>query len=209
MAAKNFDKRALLVIDVQNDFCPGGQLAVAEGDRVIPLINEAMQRYKPVVATQDWHPPDHGSFASNHPGKNPYEVIDLHGIEQILWPDHCVHESDGAELHPQLDTAPIDLIVRKGTRSELDSYSAFFENDHETPTGLEHYLKGLQIEELVVCGLATDYCVFATAMDAARLGFTTWVWLEACRGVDVPPNNVETALRRMQEAGVRLRQPPS
>jgi len=196
--------RALLVIDVQNDFCPGGSLAVASGDEVVTVINGIMPRFSRIVATQDWHPPDHVSFASSHPGRSPLEVVDAGGIEQVLWPDHCVRASAGAELHPGLDAGRIGLLLRKGMRPELDSYSAFFENDHRTDTGLRHYLQGMGISSLFVCGLATDYCVRASALDAARLGFHVTLVADACRGVDFPTGSVEKALAEMRMAGVSL-----
>ncbi len=196
--------RALLVIDVQNDFCPGGSLAVEQGDEVVPVINGLLPRFALVVATQDWHPPDHVSFASSHPGRKPLEVVQAAGIEQVLWPDHCVQGTRGAELHPRLDSARVGLLLRKGRRTALDSYSAFFENDHRTDTGLRHYLKGLGVREVFVCGLATDYCVLASAMDARRLGFRVNLVSDACRGVDVPKGSVGRALQTMTDAGVRV-----
>ncbi len=196
--------QALLVIDVQNDFCPGGSLAVEHGDEVVPVINALMPRFSLVVATQDWHPPDHVSFASAHAGHKPLDVVRVGGIEQVLWPDHCVRGTRGAELHSKLDAAQVGLLLRKGRRSELDSYSAFFENDHRTDTGLQHYLKGLGVTEVVVCGLATDYCVLASAMDAVRVGFRVMLVEDACRGVDFPAGNVARAIRTMKEAGVKV-----
>ena len=196
--------RALLVIDVQNDFCPGGSLAVDKGDEVVPIVNRLMPVFPLVVATQDWHPPDHVSFASSHPGHKPLDVVEAGGIEQVLWPDHCVRGTRGAELHPRLETAGVGLLLRKGMKSGLDSYSAFFENDHATDTGLQHYLKGLGVREVVVCGLATDYCVLSTAMDARRLGFEVTLVSDACRGVDFPAGSVRRALDAMRGAGVRV-----
>ena len=190
--------RALVVIDVQNDFCPGGALPVAEGDRVVPVINRLAARFQRVVATQDWHPPGHVSFASSHPGRRPFESIDM----QQLWPDHCLAGSRGAELHPQLDTRPFALIVRKGARRELDSYSAFFENDRSTPTGLGYYLQGLGVGEVWLAGLATDVCVYHSAMDARKLGFTVFLVEEACRGIDQPPGSLGERLAEMKAAGV-------
>jgi nicotinamidase/pyrazinamidase len=158
--------RTLLIVDVQNDFCPGGSLPVERGDEVVEVINRISPTFTRVVATQDWHPRGHLSFASNHPGCRPLETVDVNGIAQVLWPDHCVQGTAGAELHPLLDTRGIGLVLRKGMTVGLDSYSAFFENDRTSPTGLAGYLRGLGVEELFVCGLATDYCVLATAMDA-------------------------------------------
>jgi nicotinamidase/pyrazinamidase len=197
-------ERALLVVDVQNDFCPGGSLAVESGDEVVAVINRVMHGFSRVIATQDWHPPDHVSFAGSHPGRRPLDVVDAGGIEQVLWPDHCVRASPGAELHPRLDAGPIGLLLRKGMRRELDSYSAFFENDHRTDTGLRHYLKGMKLRELFVCGLATDYCVRASVLDAARLGYRVTLIVDACRGVDFPGGSVEKALADMRKAGVRM-----
>jgi Amidases related to nicotinamidase len=197
-------ERALLIVDVQNDFCPGGRLAVESGDEVVTVINRILPGFSRVIATQDWHPPDHVSFASSHPGRRPLEVVDAGGIEQVLWPDHCVRASIGAELHPRLGTAQIGLLLRKGMNRGLDSYSAFFENDHRTDTGLRHYLKGMRVRELFICGLATDYCVRASALDAARLGFRITLVADACRGVDYPEGGVAKALAAMRKAGVRI-----
>ena len=197
-------KRALLVIDVQNDFCPGGSLAVDHGDEVVVVINALMPRFAVVVATQDWHPPDHVSFASSHAGHKPLDVVQAGRIEQVLWPDHCVQGTAGAELHPRLEAARIGMLLRKGMRSGLDSYSAFFENDHVSDTGLQHYLRGLGISEVVLCGLATDYCVLASAMDARRAGFEVTVVSDACRGVDFPRGSVQKAVETMRGAGVRV-----
>jgi len=194
----------LLVVDVQNDFCPGGNLAVEQGDRVVPVINSIIPRFSAVVATQDWHPKDHVSFVSNHPGKDPFEVIEIEGIEQVLWPEHCVPGTEGAEFHPQLDTKAFDLIVRKGTNRNLDSYSAFFENDKKTPTGLHYYLKGLALQEVYLVGLALDVCVYYSAMDAVRLGFDVILVEDACRGIDTPPGSLQARLEEMSKAGVRI-----
>jgi len=196
--------RMLLVIDVQNDFCPGGSLAVEEGDQVVPVINRLMPLFNRVVATQDWHPKDHVSFASSHPGKKVLDVVDADGIEQVLWPDHCVQGTRGAELSPRLEVGRIELVLRKGLHRGLDSYSAFFENDHKTDTGLRYYLSGLGAREILVCGLATDYCVRASALDARGLGFEVTVIRDACRGVDFPTGSVEKAFSEMKAAGVRL-----
>jgi nicotinamidase/pyrazinamidase len=196
--------RVLLVIDVQNDFCPGGSLAVEEGDQVVPVINRLMPLFDRVVATQDWHPDGHVSFASSHPGKKVLDVVDADGIEQVLWPDHCVQGTRGAELSPLLSVGSIELVLRKGLRRRLDSYSAFFENDHTTDTGLRYYLSGLGAREVFLCGLATDYCVRSSALDARRLGFDVALIQDACRGVDFPVGNVEKALSEMKDAGVRL-----
>ena len=197
-------RSALLVIDVQNDFCPGGALAVADGDAVVESANRLMPEYDLVVATQDWHPADHCSFASQHPGAALYDNVCVGGIEQTLWPDHCVQGSAGAALHPGLDTGRVNLILRKGMRPGLDSYSAFFENDRRTATGLAGYLEGLGVRHVALCGLATDYCVCCSALDAARLGFAVEVLTGACRGVDLPPGNVARAVAEMRAAGVRI-----
>jgi nicotinamidase/pyrazinamidase len=203
MAVSDAD-RVLLIIDVQNDFCPGGNLAVDGGDEVVPVINRILPRFPRVVATQDWHPVDHVSFASSHPGRKPLDVVDAGGIEQVLWPDHCVQGTRGAELHPRLEVGRIELVLRKGLRRALDSYSAFFENDHRTDTGLRFYLKGMRTRELYVCGLATDYCVRASALDARRLGFQVTLVADACRGVDFPGGSVAKSLAEMRKAGVRV-----
>jgi nicotinamidase/pyrazinamidase len=196
--------RVLLIIDVQNDFCPGGSLAVDGGDEVVPVINGILPLFTRVVATQDWHPADHVSFASGHPGRKPLDVVDAGGIEQMLWPDHCIQGTRGAELHSRLAVGRVELVLRKGLRRALDSYSAFFENDHRTDTGLRFYLKGLRAREIFICGLATDYCVRASALDARRLGFTVSLVSDACRGVDFPRGSVEKSLAEMRKAGVRV-----
>ena len=195
---------ALLVIDLQVDFCPGGNLPVPDGDRIVPTVNRLARRFERVVATQDWHPQDHVSFASNHSGKNPFETIRTETGEQILWPDHCVPGTPGAEFHPELDTLVFDLIVRKGSNPNLDSYSAFFENDRTTPTGLHFYLEGLGVRSVCLAGLALDVCVFYSAMDAIRMGFHTTVVENACRGIDSPPGSKNTRLEEMKRAGADI-----
>ncbi len=194
----------LLVVDVQNDFCPGGNLAVEAGDEVVPVINKLASRFARVVATQDWHPRDHVSFASSHPGRRPFEVIRLGDIEQVLWPDHCVPGTVGAEFHPDLDTRVVDLIVRKGTNRQLDSYSAFFENDRKTATGLHFYLQGLGLSSVYLAGLALDVCVYFSALDALRLGFDVFLIEDACRGIDTPSGTLSDRLGQMREGGVRI-----
>jgi nicotinamidase/pyrazinamidase len=179
------DNDVLLVIDVQNDFCPGGRLPVPEGDKVVPVINALAQRFQHVVATQDWHPPGHHSFASSHAGRKPYESIEVAYGRQILWPDHCVQGTDGAEFHPGLALRNLELVIRKGFRPHIDSYSAIFENDHKTPTGLAGYLRERGITRVFVCGLALDFCVRYSAEDAKREGFDAVVIEDACRGIDV------------------------
>ncbi len=194
---------ALIVIDMQNDFCPGGKLAVAGGDEVIPRINALMQEFPVVVLTQDWHPPNHASFASNHDGAAPFSVIEMPYGPQTLWPDHCVWGTEGARLHPDLHTDPADLIIRKGFRAGIDSYSAFFENDKTTRTGLDGYLRDRGVTELTFVGLALDFCVAWSALDAARLGFTTRVLEGACRAIDLD-GSLHNARQAMIAAGVTL-----
>ncbi|MCE5263383.1 MAG: bifunctional nicotinamidase/pyrazinamidase [Deltaproteobacteria bacterium] len=196
-------KNGLIITDIQNDFCPGGALAVAEGDRIIPAVNAISARFDKCVATQDWHPPGHVSFASTH-GKKPFEVISVDGRHQELWPDHCVPGTSGADFHKDLDTRPVDLIIRKGSDPRIDSYSTFMENDRETLTGLHYYLRGMGIGHLYFCGLATDYCVHFSAIDALRMGFEVTILLDACRGVDVPAANVERAVSDMRDRGVHV-----
>jgi nicotinamidase-related amidase len=195
---------ALLVIDVQNDFCPGGALAVPEGDRVVPIINRLTPGFGLVVLTQDWHPAGHASFASSHPGRRPLEEIELPYGRQVLWPDHCVPGTLGADLHPDLDTRSAALILRKGTDPSVDSYSAFFENDHATATGLAGYLRGRGVTRVVLAGLATDFCVLYSALDAAALGFDVVVVEDAVRGIDVH-GSVARAWASMADAGVERR----
>ena len=194
---------ALIVIDVQNDFCPGGALAVEGGDQVIAPINALMDKFSAVILTQDWHPADHSSFADSHPGKAPFEMIDMPYGAQVLWPAHCIQGSMGAEFHSDLKTDRADMIIRKGYNREIDSYSAFFENDRKTPTGLEGYLRTRAITDLTIVGLATDYCVNYSAVDAARLGFNVRVRQDACRGIDMD-GSLSAALDTMVEAGVKL-----
>ena len=195
--------RALIVIDVQNDFCPGGALAVAEGDRIVPGINALMADYDAVILTQDWHPAGHSSFASSHPGKAPMEMTDMPYGPQVLWPDHCVQGSHGAAFHADLATDPADLVIRKGYNPAIDSYSAFFENDHTTPTGLEGYLRSRGITTLTMVGLATDFCVNFSAVDAAKLGFDVTVDTALCRGIDLD-GSLAASLEGMKQAGVKV-----
>lgn len=194
---------ALVVIDVQNDFCPGGSLAVAGGDAIVPLVNKMMEGFGHVILTQDWHPQGHSSFASSHPGKAPFEAVDMPYGPQTLWPDHCVQGTRGAEFHPSLDAARAGHVVRKGFRTEVDSYSAFFENDHLTSTGLAAYLRERGIGMLTLVGLATDFCVAYSALDAVAEGFTATVRLDACRGIDLA-GSMDAMMVRMKSAGVRL-----
>src|SRR5439155_3682337 len=175
----------LIVTDPQLDFCPGGALAVPEGDAIMPLVNRLARHFAHVVVTQDWHPPRHMSFASAHPGRQPFETIEVEYGAQTLWPDHCVQGTDGAAFHPALDIPRVELIIRKGYRPAIDSYSAFRENDRRTPTGLAGYLRERGFDRVTLCGLATDYCVFYSAIDAREAGFATAVELSGCRGIDV------------------------
>lgn len=192
---------ALIIIDVQNDFCPSGALAVTDGDAVVPVINQLQDRYATRVLTQDWHPADHSSFADNHADAEPFSVIDAPYGPQVLWPRHCVQGTAGAAFHTGLRT-DADLIIRKGFRSAIDSYSAFFENDHETPTGLAGYLRERDITSLVMCGLATDFCVRFSAVDAAKLGFEVTVVEDACRAIDLD-GSLAAALTEMDEVGIK------
>lgn len=194
---------ALIVIDVQNDFCPGGALAVPEGDLIVPGINALMQDFDAVILTQDWHPKGHSSFASSHAGKAPFDMTEMPYGPQVLWPDHCVQGSEGAAFHADLDTTRADLIIRKGYNPAIDSYSAFFENDQTTPTGLEGYLNTRGITALTLVGLATDFCVAFSAQDAARLGFDVTVRSDLCRAIDLD-GSLAASLTSMKDAGVRI-----
>lgn len=196
-------KTALLVIDVQNDFCPAGALAVVGGNEIIPHINEEMAKYDCVVLTQDWHPKGHSSFATSHEGKNPLELIKMPYGDQVLWPDHCVQGSKGAEFHPDLNIEQANAIIRKGSNPFIDSYSAFFENDRKTPTGLDGYLKSLEIEKINLVGLATDFCVNYSAQDAANLGYKVSVLEKMCRAIDLN-GSLAAAKSEMQNCGVEF-----
>lgn len=200
---------ALLIIDVQNDFCPGGALEVPDGDRIIPVINRLSAYFHRVIATQDWHPIGHISFAGNHPGYGVGDTVKVDGEDQYLWPEHCVPGTKGADLHPDLDTDHVHLILRKGFREQLDSYSAFFENDRKTPTGLDDYLSGLGIDELYLVGLALDYCVYYSAISAVQLGYRCSVIQDGTKGIDAPKGNLKKALDSMYSAGVHLIQSDS
>jgi nicotinamidase/pyrazinamidase len=195
---------ALIVVDVQADFLPGGALEVKQGDRVVPVANRLMPRFERVVATQDWHPPDHQSFAAQHPGRTPGEVIDLHGLRQVLWPVHCVQESAGAEFAAGLDTERFARVFRKGTDPEVDSYSGFFDNGHRRATGLGDWLVEQGVDTVWVLGLATDYCVRFTALDARGLGLRTLLVEDGCRGVELQEGDVDSAIAEMQAAGVEV-----
>lgn len=194
---------ALIVIDVQNDFCPAGALAVADGDAIIPRINALMDDFATVVLTQDWHPADHASFAANHAGAAPFSLTEMPYGPQVLWPTHCVIGSTGAAFHPMLRTDPAQLVIRKGFRPEIDSYSAFFENDHRTPTGLDGYLRARGVTSVTLVGLATDYCVAYSALDSAKLGFSATVLMDACRAIDLN-GSLSEATAKMRAAGVTL-----
>ena len=176
--------RALILVDIQNDFVPGGALPVPRGNEIIPLANELQHNFDLVVATQDWHPQKHKSFASSHAGKNPFEKIMLHGLEQVLWPDHCVQGSSGAEIHPQLNTNKVEAVFRKGMDPEIDSYSAFYDNGYKKSTGLAGYLRERKVQKVFVCGLAADFCVYFTAKDALNENFKTYIIEDATRAID-------------------------
>ena len=194
---------AFLIIDVQNDFCPGGALEVTDGDAVVPVINHLQERFETVILTQDWHPADHSSFSANHDGAEPFSMVDMPYGPQVLWPVHCVQGTDGAAFHAGLKTDRADLVIRKGFRAAIDSYSAFFENDHKTVTGLAGYLRERGIERLVMAGLATDFCVRFSAVDAANLGFDVTVVEDACRAIDLD-GSLAAAMDEMQGLGVKV-----
>ncbi len=193
---------ALVIIDVQNDFCPGGALAVADGDAVVPVINRLQAYYSLKVITQDWHPAGHTSFASNHPDAEPFSMIEMPYGPQVLWPTHCVQGTNGAAFHKDLQTGDAAVIIRKGFRKEIDSYSAFFENDRSTPTGLLGYLREQNVSSLIITGLATDFCVRFSAVDAAKLGFDVTLVEDACRAIDMD-GSLDEAMRDMHEHGVK------
>ena len=193
---------ALILVDIQNDFLPGGALAVPGGDEIVTPANHLMDDFEIVVATQDWHPPDHGSFAANHPGKVVFETIDLHGLPQTLWPAHCVRETHGAEFAGGLNVRRITRVFQKGTRPEVDSYSGFHDNGHRHSTGMADWLKEQDVTHVTICGLATDYCVKFTALDAVREGFQVALALAACRSVNLIDGDVDRAVEEMRGAGV-------
>jgi len=195
---------ALLVVDIQNDFVPGGALPVPDGNAVVPVANRLMAQFELVLATQDWHPPNHGSFASQHPGRKPGDVVELNGLPQVLWPDHCVQGTPGADFVPQLDVSSVHKVFRKGTDPTIDSYSGFFDNGHRRATGLGDYLRECGIKRIHIVGLTTDYCVKFTALDARRLGLETCVVREGVRGIDVRPGDCERALEELAAAGVTI-----
>lgn len=195
-------KQALIVVDIQNDFLPGGKLPVPDGDKIIPEVNKLITQFEIVIATQDWHPPNHISFADNHPGKKPGDKIIVEGTEQILWTPHCVQNTDGAKFAKGLIVDKFTHIIQKGTDPMIDSYSGFFDNARKKDTGLHKLLQNLNIKEIFIVGLATDYCVKFTALDAASLGYKTHVITEACRGVNLNPDDVEKSLREMKSHGI-------
>jgi nicotinamidase/pyrazinamidase len=195
--------KTLLIIDVQNDFCPGGALAVPEGDAVIPVINSLIHRFDSVIQTQDWHPAVHHSFASSHKDKEPYDTIEMEYGTQVLWPDHCVQGTQGAEFHPDLNTTKTEVIIRKGFRKEIDSYSTFYENDHNTPTGLTGYLHERSITELYVAGLATDFCVKWSVLDGLKENFKVHIVEDAVKGIDIE-GSVDQAWKEMEDAGAEI-----
>ena len=194
----------LLIVDIQNDFLPGGALAVPEGDAVIPVINRLQDRFDLVLATQDWHPPDHGSFAASHPGHKVADVIELDGVPQILWPVHCIQNSPGAQFSTALDTTRLARVFRKGVDRKIDSYSTFFDNAKRRSTGLADYLREQNVQEIFICGLATDYCVRFSALDALELSFPVTVIEDACRGVNLQPDDSVNALRELRKAGAKI-----
>jgi nicotinamidase/pyrazinamidase len=202
--SNSVESASLIIVDLQNDFCSEGALPVPGGEKIVPVVNRLMTVFTSVVATQDWHPPGHISFSSSHAGKNPFDSVLIQGAEQLLWPDHCLKGTEGAAFHPDLDMDNLHLILRKGFRRDLDSYSGFYENDRKTPTGLSQYLRELGVRSAWLCGLASDVCVFYTAMDAVKLGFETYVIEDAVRGVDVPAGNISRTSGAMKAAGVRF-----
>ena len=201
---KRGDREVLVIVDLQNDFCPGGALAVPRGEEIVPAVNRLAAEFDHVILTQDWHPRGHASFASSHSGKQPFDSIEVSYGLQILWPDHCVQGTQGATFHPDLDVPHAELVLRKGFRCAIDSYSAFRENDRRTPTGLASYLKERGFERITLCGLATDFCVFFSAIDGREAGFEVDIATSACRGIDID-GSLARAMRSMSEAGVMLR----
>lgn len=196
--------KALILVDLQNDFMPGGALAVKDGDAVVPAANRLMPHFPLVVATQDWHPTDHGSFVSRYPEHEVGAIITLNGLDQVVWPDHCVQGTRGAAFHSDLETEKIHRVFTKGDDPKVDSYSGFFDNDGDRATGLATYLHSKGVDEVFIMGLATDYCVKFTVLDALNQGFKTFVIADACRGVDLEPGDVARALKEMEEAGAVL-----
>ena len=199
-------KSALIIVDVQNDFCKGGALEVKNGNDVIPVINNLVKsnKFDFIIATQDWHPSSHKSFASNHKNKNVYDVIKLKGITQVLWPDHCIQRTKGSKFHKDLELGEIYKVIKKGTNPEIDSYSGFYDNDHKSSTGLAEYLKAKNIDTVYITGLATDYCVKFTALDSEKEGFKTFVIKDAVKGVNINKDDSEKAFAEMKENGIRI-----
>lgn len=198
------EQKALLIVDLQKDFCAGGSLAVPDAEAVIPIANQLQPYFDIVVATKDWHPKDHMSFASNHAGRKVGEEIKVNNYSQVLWPDHCVQESTGAEFHPQFDTQHIDKIIYKGIDKNIDSYSAFYDNEHLRSTGLFEYLREQQVRDVYIVGLATDYCVKYSTLDATGLGFNVYVIADGCRGVELQSGDIAKAFEEMQTAGAKI-----
>ena len=196
--------RALILVDLQNDFCPGGALAVPRGDETIAVAQRLLPHFTTIIATQDGHPADHQSFATQHPGRQPGEIIQLGGQPQVLWPPHCVQDTPGAELHARLDRARVTDVIRKGTDPAVDSYSGFFDNNHTKATGLAEWLETRWVKRVYVMGLATDYCVQATALDARKLGLDVWLIEDGCRAVDREPGDGDRAIATMRDAGVTI-----
>jgi nicotinamidase/pyrazinamidase len=196
--------KALIIVDVQNDFIPGGALAVHEGDRIVPVINQIQEEFDFIVATQDWHPAEHGSFAANHIGKNIGDFIDLNGVQQILWPVHCVQGSFGADFHADLKRKNWKAVFQKGTNPKVDSYSGFFDNNRQGDTGLSSYLKDNGIEEVYICGLAADYCVKFTVLDGISEGFKTHLIIDATKAVNLQPDDFDKSILEMESAGAVL-----
>lgn len=196
------DKSALVMVDVQKDFCEGGSLAVPDADRIVPLVNDLQACFEVVIATKDWHPKDHMSFASLYPGRNVGDVVEMNQLQQVLWPDHCVQDSAGAEFHPDLHTDKIQKCFYKGIDKTIDSYSAFFDNAHQRSTGLADYLLAQHVSDVYILGLATDYCVKFSCIDAVRSGFKTYMIEDACRGVNLNPTDTRDAIQTLQEMGV-------
>ena len=194
---------ALVLIDIQNDFCPGGALAVDKGDEIVVISNKIQEQFKIKIITQDWHPSTHKSFASNHEGKEPLSTVEMFYGQQVLWPNHCIQGTEGSKFHSKLITDSADLIIRKGFRPEIDSYSAFFENDQKTPTGLDGYLKSRGVNKIYLCGLALDFCVYFSAIDGAELGYNVNVIQDACRAIDLD-GSLEKSLNDMKSKGVKL-----
>ena len=197
-------KKALILVDIQNDFLPGGALAVPEGDMIVPLVNRIQEKFDLILATQDYHPANHASFAINHENKKPGEIIDLHGLAQVLWPAHCVQHSDGAAFGKDLDMARVTKIFYKGENPDIDSYSGFFDNGKRKKTGLAEYLKSKGVDTVYIVGLATDFCVKFTALDAVDLGFETYVIKDATRAINLQPGDFEASLKEMEKAGVKV-----